>query len=192
MNAQVLVVAVGLALTGCPAEFTSAAPVDAPEPDASSDETSSIADSADVPSSDTALPDTAATADATTDSATVVETTVDTGFCPDLDGDGESACAGDCHDGDKRVSAKQSAFFDVPYAGSSGASFDYNCSGKAEPRYPSLGSCGTPPSCKMTEGWKDAVPTCGATGNLIASCVVNPSTGLCWVSGWVETKQSCR
>lgn len=115
----------------------------------------------------------------------------------DGDGDGESPsalgiCGTDCNDTNKDVFAKQTAWFASPYTDSAGASsYDYDCSGKAEPERPAVYKCTRVGStCTITAGWQTTVPACGANGTWIASCTPNIAGGCTAVPTTV--KQRCR
>lgn len=48
----------------------------------------------------------------------------------DAPGEAWSSRAGDCHDGNSAVHPDQAAYFDGPYRGAAGESFDYDCDGR--------------------------------------------------------------
>ena len=65
---------------------------------------------------------------------------------------------GDCDDANVQVHPGQYEFFTEPYGV---GSYDYNCDGNVELRYPDLHGC-TLLDCVVGEGWStSAVPVCG-------------------------------
>ncbi|MBL8720297.1 MAG: hypothetical protein JNL79_30205 [Myxococcales bacterium] len=114
----------------------------------------------------------------------------------DGDGDGESPtslgkCGTDCHDGNKDVFSKQTAFFATAYLSTVGlASFDYDCSGAVELEKPSKYACtvaGT--SCTITPGWQ-TVPACGVAGTWVTACARSGIVG-CIPSATSSAVQRC-
>jgi hypothetical protein len=104
--------------------------------------------------------------------------------CTDADHDGSTTCAGDCNDGDVRVHPGQTGYFPSP----SGGSFDFNCDGEAEPRYPDLVDCAGGSGGCAGSGWSGQVPACGAQG-MYATC---KKQGQNCVPEGAPRAQSCR
>ncbi|MBK7399304.1 MAG: hypothetical protein IPJ34_24320 [Myxococcales bacterium] len=114
----------------------------------------------------------------------------------DGDGDGESPtslgkCGTDCHDGNKDVFSKQTAFFTTAYLSTVGlASFDYDCSGAVELEKPSKYACTIAGStCTITPGWQ-AVPACGVAGTWVTACARSGIIG-CIPSATSSVVQRC-
>lgn len=114
----------------------------------------------------------------------------------DGDGDGESPtslgkCGTDCHDGNKDVFSKQTAWFQTTYLSTLGvASFDYDCSGAVELEKPSKYVCtlaGT--ACTITPGWQ-TVPACGVAGTWVTACARSGFAG-CIPSATSSVVQRC-
>lgn len=114
----------------------------------------------------------------------------------DGDGDGESPttlgkCGTDCHDGNKDVFSKQTAWFATSYLSTVGlASFDYDCSGAVELEKPSKYVCtvsGT--ACTITPGWQ-TVPACGVAGTWVTACARSGIVG-CIPSATSTVVQRC-
>jgi len=214
--------AICLTAVGCPADFTSAAPTDATElddaaisadteSDASAGDTGDSAVPArDAPVADAFSPDTNESGVVDTGCSTDLQCddknacTVDRcggGACShaplDLDGDGDgpkaAGCGGDCHDGNKDVFSKQSAFFSMPYTAMSGAAtFDYNCDGLEERELTAKVSCSM---STCVPGWADAIPACGANGSWVTSCKTWMSSAggnVCTEYYVSAKKQACR
>ncbi|MFN7144788.1 MAG: putative metal-binding motif-containing protein [Myxococcota bacterium] len=49
-------------------------------------------------------------------------------------------------------------------------SYDWDCDGSAEKYYPSMGSCGSWPSCGTTSGWRSSVASCGTSADYLTNC----------------------
>lgn len=116
----------------------------------------------------------------------------------DGDGDGESPttlgkCGTDCHDGNKDVFSKQTAYFTKPYTTLlGGSSYDYNCSGANEVERPAKYTCTLSGStCTTTPGWQSGVPACGASGTWVTACVRSGLVG-CIPSTTSTVVQGCR
>lgn len=116
----------------------------------------------------------------------------------DGDGDGESPtglgkCGTDCHDGNKDVFSKQTAYFTKPYSTLLGAnSYDYNCSGANEVERPAKYTCTLSGStCAITPGWQSGVPACGASGTWVTACIRSGLVG-CVPSATSTVVQGCR
>ncbi len=114
----------------------------------------------------------------------------------DGDGDGESPtslgkCGTDCHDGNKDVFSKQTAWFNTTYLSTLGvASFDYDCSGAVELEKPSKYVCTlTGSTCATTPGWQ-TVPACGVAGTWVTACVRSGLVG-CIPSATSSVVQRC-
>lgn len=120
---------------------------------------------------DTAEPDT------TLDVAETADDTADAceAFGVDQDMDGElptATCGTDCNDKNNDVFSKQLKFFGSPYStGFATSSFDYDCNGVEEPRFPDLGACTmVGGACALTPGWSSAIAPCGKTAKYITNC----------------------
>lgn len=81
-------------------------------------------------------------------------------------GDGEVPIAGDCRDSDSDVYPGQTEFFTEASTSGSDTSWDYDCDGVEEKRWPALA-----PSCTLIRvggcargGWVGSVPDCGEEG----------------------------
>ena len=96
----------------------------------------------------------------------------------------------DCADFDANVRPNQTAFFTSGYASGAGTSFDYDCDGLTERRFPrsrdgaECTSATTFDACGLLSGWEESGPiSCGAVRDYYAcawtgsACVVGPSTG---------------
>jgi hypothetical protein len=114
----------------------------------------------------------------------------------DQDGDGHATrasgftCADDCNDGNVDVFPGQSKWFAFA---SDITDFDWNCSGVEEKRFTVQGKCETTDTgCAFTEGWLDAVPACGVTGDWLTGCT-KLATGACGAgAGAIERRaQEC-
>lgn len=113
----------------------------------------------------------------------------------DRDGDGEApstagACGTDCNDNNKDVFSKQTVFFTSGYTTGLTVSFDYNCDGKQEPQYPTVGKCTvTGALCTVTDGWQSSVPACGKSGKYITACA---KTSFGCIPNGIDRVQPCR
>lgn len=85
-------------------------------------------------------------------------------LCVDRDNDGYSTCAGDCDDADDRVHPQQEGFFSQA---TRAGGFDFDCSELVERRYPDLVSCTRSEDGCEGDGWRDAVPDCGARARFV-------------------------
>ncbi len=105
----------------------------------------------------------------------------------------------DCCDAYPVVRPDQTAYFVEPYTCPGGTtthpSYDYNCDGVDERRYPAAGSCAASSggACTVTEGWLgDAIPACGHSAGWLVSCAMDPGGGGCTPSATREQIQTCR
>lgn len=117
----------------------------------------------------------------------------------DVDGDGESPttlgkCGTDCHDGNKDVFSKQTAYFTKPYTTLAGGnSYDYNCSGGNELERPTKYTCTLSGStCTITPGWQSTIPACGASGTWVTTCIRSPIGTSCIPNATSTVVQGCR
>lgn len=135
-----------------------------------------------------------------------VDEGVQTTWYRDADGDGygvssqtRTACnqpsgyvsrSGDCCDSEAQARPGATTW---RTARNSCNSYDWNCSGTVELRYPSLQSetCSNANGCDATPGWQgSSVPTCGNTGNYLTSC--SPNGAFCGGQVTGGQQQSCR
>ena len=80
---------------------------------------------------------------------------------------------GDCHDGNPEVRPGATGWHDTHYTTPSGTrSFDYDCSGTAEPRWTrqGMGCMSVAAGCVLDDGWCESFPpgpnpACGREGN---------------------------
>jgi cysteine-rich repeat protein len=74
-------------------------------------------------------------------------------------------------------------WFEEPHdcGGTWAPSFDYDCDGVEERKWPDPGYCdtGTGSGCWVVEGWMEPVPSCGAEGSWLTGCWVDPAEGGC-------------
>ncbi len=90
----------------------------------------------------------------------------------------------DCYDGDSAASPSQTGYF--TYDRGDG-SFDWDCNGAQDKRYPDGFSCTLLCIGDETPGWESGVPSCGSKGTWVDSCLV-----LCDVNSTSSQTQSCR
>jgi hypothetical protein len=102
-----------------------------------------------------------------------------------------AACGTDCNDKNAQVNSKQLRFFGSPYGTTLFmSSFDYDCNGIEEKRWPDLFKCTVVGGvCNLTEGWRDTVPPCGKPGKFATNCGV--LGGVCYPQMNDRTQQ-CR
>ncbi len=115
--------------------------------------------------------------DTTLDVAEAAADTADAceAFGVDQDMDGElptATCGTDCNDRNNDVFSKQLKFFGSPYStGLATSSFDYDCNGVDEPRFPDVGGCTmVGGACTLAPGWASAIPACGKAAKYITNC----------------------
>jgi cysteine-rich repeat protein len=97
--------------------------------------------------------------------------------------------AGDCCDSLAGVNPGETSWHDTPYACGATSSWDYNCDGEDELRYPSTGRCSFT-TCEPTAGWWLSVPDCGVIGTWLYDCDLAPM-GRC-TTDTVSFQQTCR
>jgi len=110
----------------------------------------------------------------------------------DLSSCSKSTTQGDCHDGDQNVRPDQTQFSAtaVPGVADPNIDFDFDCDGKEELEFPTVLDCAAPAQgCNNPEGWKTALPGCGATGTWIR-CVQQGKTCVEQAAG--SRAQRCR
>ncbi len=84
---------------------------------------------------------------------------------PGCESNGWTVNPGDCDDNNASAHPGQTAFFASPR---SDGTYDYNCDGKDELRWPIRGRCSD--DCKVVEGWAEVIPPCGASADFITGC----------------------
>jgi hypothetical protein len=82
------------------------------------------------------------------------------GCCTDSDGDGQTACQGDCNGIDARVFSGQTDYFGEA---DGRGSFDYNCDSVAESEFQGLWRC---EAQEDVWRWVDQIPACGERGTI--------------------------
>lgn len=103
----------------------------------------------------------------------------------------------DCRDSNATVRPSQTSYYTTPISGST--SYDYNCDGTSERRYPDPLSGST--SCTLSRGacvgasgWTGSVPACGANGQYslcLPNCLFGCTPTYC-TRQTVSRTQSCR
>ncbi len=113
-------------------------------------------------------------------------------------GAGWAIAGGDCYDSatDPNAAAvhpRQTMFFETPYVGPDGESFDYNCDDRDEKRTNALLRCALILSRCSGNGWDDVVPECGASGRFVSCRDVHLLLDLvCRESSAIDLVQACR